>query len=108
MVQIKLFEHEKEAVVSVSDLLPTTNPEFRKRKEDVSPSNNGSSFAYKLLVILTIIFTVSAVKQICDLKEQNLSLLQQLAFERQKVFAITIFRTCFLILFCRMLLSSWL
>ena len=108
MVQIKLFEHEKEAVGSVSDLLPTTNPEFRKRRVEVSSNNNGSSFASKFLVILAIIFTVSAVKQICDLKEQNLSLLQQLAFERQKVFAITIFRTCFLILFCRMLLSSWL
>merc|ERR1719470_701914 len=50
----------------------------------VEVSNNGSSFASKLLVIFAIIFTVSAVKQICDLKEQNLSLLQQLAFERQK------------------------
>ena len=95
MVQIKLFEHEKETFGSVHDLLPTTIPEFRKRKEDVSPNTNGSSFASKLLVIFAIIFTVSAVKQICDLKEQNLSLLQQLAFERQKVFTITIFRTCF-------------
>ena len=92
MVQFKLFEHGKEAVGSVSDLMPTTNP---KKDVEVSPNNNGSSFASKLLVILAIIFTVSAVKQICDLKEQNLSLLQQLAFERQKVFAITIFRTCF-------------
>merc|ERR1711892_1592595 len=29
-------------------------------------------------------FTIVAVKQICDLKEQNLSLMQQLAYERQK------------------------
>merc|ERR1719470_789539 len=50
----------------------------------VEVSNNGSTFASKLLVILAIIFTVSAVKQICDLKEQNISLLQQLAFEIQK------------------------
>ena len=88
MVQIKLFEREKEAMGSVSDLLPTTNPEFRKRRVEVSSNYNGASFASKLLVILAIIFTVSAVKQICDLKEQNLSLLQQLAFERQKVFSI--------------------
>ena len=59
MVQIKLFEHGKEAVGSVSDLLPTTNPEFRKRRVEVTPNNNSSSFASKLLVILAIIFTVS-------------------------------------------------
>merc|ERR1712002_735360 len=40
--------------------------------------------ASTLLVILSIIFAVSALKQICDLREQNLSLMQQLAFERQK------------------------
>ena len=80
MVQIKLFEREKGVMGSVSDLLPTTNLEFRKRRVEVSSNYNGASFASKLLVILTILFTVSAVKLICDLKEQNLSLLQQLAF----------------------------
>ena len=90
MVQIKLFEHEKEVVGSVADLLPTTNPEFARRRVDVPSTKKGSSFASTLLVILSIIFTLSAVKQICDLKEQNLSLMQQLAYERQKVDFTTI------------------
>jgi len=68
----------------VADLLPTTNPEFARRRVEVPSKKRGSSLASTLLVILSIIFTLSAVKQICDLKEQNLSLMQQLAYERQK------------------------
>merc|ERR1739838_254073 len=37
-----------------------------------------------LMVILAIIFSLTAIKQICDLKEQNIRLMKQLAFERQK------------------------
>jgi hypothetical protein len=94
MVQIKLFDNEKENVGSVTDLLPTTNPEFRRRVE-ISPKRTGTSFATTLMVILSIIFTVSAVKQICDLKEQNIRLMQQLAFERQKVMSMIMIRIYF-------------
>jgi hypothetical protein len=37
------------------------------------------------LVLLSVIFAVLTVKTICDLKEENLRLWQQLALERQKV-----------------------
>jgi len=84
MGQIMLGKHNKESVGSVAELLPTINPGIHERRLDVSPKRSSSSLASTLLVILSIIFAVSALKQICDLREQNLSLMQQLAFERQK------------------------
>merc|ERR1711970_1007905 len=84
MGQIMLGKHNKESVGSVAELLPTINPGIQERRLDVSPKRSSSSLASTLLVILSIIFAVSALKQICDLREQNLSLMQQLAFERQK------------------------
>ena len=38
-----------------------------------------------LLVLLSVIFAVLTVKKICDLKEENLRLWEQLSIERQKV-----------------------
>merc|ERR1711970_473438 len=84
MGQIMLGKHHKESVGSVAELLPTISPGIQERRLDVSPKRSSSSLASSLLVILSIIFAVSALKQICDLREQNLSLMQQLAFERQK------------------------
>jgi len=84
MGQVRLFKNEKESVGSVSELLPTMSPDLRERRLDVSPKRSSSSIASTILVILSIIFAVSALKQICDLREQNLSLMQQLAYERQK------------------------
>eukprot|EP00092_Neocalanus_flemingeri_P036755 GFUD01040015.1.p1 GENE.GFUD01040015.1~~GFUD01040015.1.p1 ORF type:complete len:281 (+),score=108.66 GFUD01040015.1:132-974(+) len=88
MVQIKLSDNEKEAAGGVTNLLPTTDPEVRRRTEDIISSRQKrasvGSFSTTLLVIMAIIFTLTTVKQICDLKEQNLRLMQQLAFERQK------------------------
>jgi len=84
MGQIMLGKHHKESVGSVAELLPTISPGIQERRLDVSPKRSSSSLASTLLVILSIIFAVSALKQICDLREQNLSLMQQLAFERQK------------------------
>merc|ERR1712112_799627 len=84
MGQIMLGKHNKESVGSVAELLPTISPEIQERRLDVSHKRSSSSLASTLLVILSIIFAVSALKQICDLREQNLSLMQQLAFERQK------------------------
>eukprot|EP00092_Neocalanus_flemingeri_P076570 GFUD01094990.1.p1 GENE.GFUD01094990.1~~GFUD01094990.1.p1 ORF type:complete len:304 (+),score=116.61 GFUD01094990.1:121-912(+) len=88
MVQIKLSDNEKEAAGGVTSLLPTTDPEVRRRTEDIISSRQKrasvGSFSTTLLVLLAIIFTLTTVKQICDLKEQNLRLMQQLAFERQK------------------------
>merc|ERR1712224_609902 len=84
MGQIKLGRDNKETVGSVAELLPTINPEFRERRLDVPRNRSSSSIASTLLVILSFIFAVSALKQICDLREQNLSLMQQLAYERQK------------------------
>merc|ERR1711970_351195 len=84
MGQIMLGKHHKESVGSVAELLPTINPGIQERRLDVSPKRSSSSLASTILVILSIIFAVSALKQICDLREQNLSLMQQLAYERQK------------------------
>jgi len=84
MGQIKLGRDNKETVGSVAELLPTINPEFRERRLDNPRNRSSSSIASTLLVILSFIFAVSALKQICDLREQNISLMQQLAYERQK------------------------
>jgi len=84
MGQIKLGRDNKETVGSVAELLPTINPEFMERRLDVPRNRSSSSIASTLLVILSFIFAVSALKQICDLREQNISLMQQLAYERQK------------------------
>merc|ERR1711872_979367 len=84
MGQIKLGRDNKETVGSVAELLPTINPEFRERRLDNPRNRSSSSIASTLLVILSFIFAVSALKQICDLREQNISLIQQLAYERQK------------------------
>ena len=108
MGQIMLGKHNKESVGSVAELLPTISPEIQERRLDVSHKRSSSSLASTLLVILSIIFAVSALKQICDLREQNLSLMQQLAFERQKVLLRKMRNVTYITVFCRMLLSSWL
>eukprot|EP00092_Neocalanus_flemingeri_P021949 GFUD01023806.1.p1 GENE.GFUD01023806.1~~GFUD01023806.1.p1 ORF type:complete len:327 (-),score=121.09 GFUD01023806.1:75-941(-) len=88
MVQIRISDNEKETSGGVSSLLPTTDPEVRKRTEEIvskrQQRSSVGSFSTTLLVILAIFFTLTTVKQICDLKEQNFRLMQQLAFERQK------------------------
>eukprot|EP00092_Neocalanus_flemingeri_P020066 GFUD01021727.1.p1 GENE.GFUD01021727.1~~GFUD01021727.1.p1 ORF type:complete len:257 (+),score=99.35 GFUD01021727.1:179-949(+) len=88
MVQIRISDNEKETSGGVTSLLPTTDPEVRKRTEEIitkrQQRSSVGSFSTTLLVILAIFFTLTTVKQICDLKEQNFRLMQQLAFERQK------------------------
>eukprot|EP00092_Neocalanus_flemingeri_P012768 GFUD01013759.1.p1 GENE.GFUD01013759.1~~GFUD01013759.1.p1 ORF type:complete len:289 (+),score=100.11 GFUD01013759.1:69-869(+) len=88
MVQIRISDNEKETSGGVTSLLPTTDPEVRKRTEEIitkrQQRNSVGSFSATLLVILAIFFTLTTVKQICDLKEQNFRLMQQLVFERQK------------------------
>jgi len=84
MGQIMLGKHYKESVGSVAELLPTVSPGLQERRLDVSRKRSSSSIASTFLVILSVIFALSALKQICDLREQNLSLIQQLIFERQK------------------------
>eukprot|EP00092_Neocalanus_flemingeri_P093812 GFUD01119261.1.p1 GENE.GFUD01119261.1~~GFUD01119261.1.p1 ORF type:complete len:276 (-),score=106.04 GFUD01119261.1:119-889(-) len=88
MVQIRISDNEKETSGGVTCLLPTTDPEVRKRTEEIiakrQQRSSVGSFSTSLLVILAIFFTLTTVKQICDLKEQNFRLMQQLAFERQK------------------------
>merc|ERR1739844_526626 len=64
---------------------PTTNTEatrgtvIKKRN-----SQSGLSLTSLALTILALVFTLTSVKKICDLKEQNARLIQQLALERQK------------------------
>lgn len=88
MVQIKLPADEKETSGGVFSLLPVTDPEGRRRGEDIVANRqthrSARSFSTFVLVVFGILFSLSAVKKICDLKEQNISLMQQLAFERQK------------------------
>jgi len=85
MVQIKLPDNEKEPSAGGASLLPTTNREAAREtviKKRSAPS--GLSFTSIVLIILALIFTLTSVKKICDLKEQNVRLIQQLALERQK------------------------
>eukprot|EP00092_Neocalanus_flemingeri_P032959 GFUD01035841.1.p1 GENE.GFUD01035841.1~~GFUD01035841.1.p1 ORF type:complete len:277 (+),score=96.25 GFUD01035841.1:25-831(+) len=88
MVQIRISDNEKETSGGVTSLLPTTDPDVRNRTEEIitkrQQRNSVGSFSATLLVILAIFFTLTTVKQICDLKEQNFRLMQQLVFERQK------------------------
>jgi len=88
MVQIQLPEQEKvqgmKAVVpsvGAVPLLPHTVRDVAgTRKEQQTGRNKSCIF----LVFLSILFAIVSVKKICDLKEENLRLLQQLAIERQK------------------------
>lgn len=85
MVKIKLPDPEKPAEVQNGDilpgdlpLLPTTVIVKRKNQET---SKNRSCIA---LVLLSIVFATFTIKTICDLKEENLMLMKELAFEKQK------------------------
>jgi len=88
MVQIKLPGEDKETLGGGDTLLPTTDPEVRRGTLEIIAKRKNrdsvGSFSTTLLVIMAIIFTLTTVKQICDLKEQNIRLIQQLALERQK------------------------
>lgn len=75
MVQIQAAEGVKPREVG-EQLLPGPGPGPRLR-----PASSRSCI---FLVLLSVIFAVLTVKTICDLKEENLRLWQQLALERQK------------------------
>merc|ERR1719228_2847254 len=85
MVQIKLSDNEKEPSTGGTSLLPTTNTEVTRgtviRNRN---SQSGLSLTSLALIILALVFTLTSVKKICDLKEQNARLIEQLALERQK------------------------
>merc|ERR1712066_355671 len=92
MVQIKMseapkagLESEKEALTTVTSTTPSVVPEIRavrvvKRNQSSSKSCGISFF---LLFLLGISF-LATVKRLCDYKEENFRLMQELAFERQK------------------------
>jgi len=91
MVQIQLPSKDKEEVGSMrqiedteDNLLPTYDPSARIRALQLVESGRRRSLASSLLVLLGLVFMLTMVKQICDLKEQNLWLVQRLALERQK------------------------
>lgn len=75
MVQIQVAEGVKPREAG-EQLLPGPGPGPRLR-----PASSRSCI---FLVLLSVIFAVLTVKTICDLKEENLRLWQQLALERQK------------------------
>jgi len=62
-------------------LLPCTLQEARSRGRENGRAGNRGCL---LLVLLSVIFAVLTVKKICDLKEENLRLWEQLSIERQK------------------------
>jgi len=88
MVQIQLPEQEKVQVQGLKvvpsrgkvPLLPHTVREVAGTRKEQTARNRSCIF----LVFLSILFAIVSVKKICDLKEENLRLLQQLALERQK------------------------
>merc|ERR1719228_2926555 len=85
MVQIKLPDNEKEPSTGGTSLLPTMNTEVMRGTVITKRSSpSGLSLTSLVLIVLALIFTLTSVKKICDLKEQNVRLIQQLALERQK------------------------
>lgn len=90
MVQIQLPEQDKvqgmKAVVGggsvgAMPLLPNTVRDVASTRKE---QQTGTNRSYIWLVFLSILFAIVSVKKVCDLKEENLRLLQQLAIERQK------------------------
>lgn len=91
MVQLKLPEMEKES----PSLLPTTHEEGELGLDTESRSQLGlvtkrrppsllSNKSCGLLVLLALVFSLVTVKEMCDLKQENMELRQLLAIERQK------------------------
>lgn len=94
MVAISFTEPEKEGQVQEehpvqgqgqiqgqAPLLPCTLKEARSRGRESDRAGNRGCL---VLVLLSVIFAVLTVKKICDLKEENMRLWEQLSLERQK------------------------
>merc|ERR1711962_821624 len=88
MVQIQLPEQEKvqgmKAVVPSVGAVPLLPHTVRDVVDTRKQHQTGRNKSCIFLVFLSILFAIVSVKKICDLKEENLRLLQQLAIERQK------------------------
>merc|ERR1711962_914873 len=88
MVQIQLPEQEKvqgmKAVVPSVGAVPLLPHSVRDVVSTRKHQQTGTNKSCIFLVFLSILFAIVSVKKICDLKEENLRLLQQLAIERQK------------------------
>jgi len=85
MVKIKLFDNnnkENKNVANVEDLLPTIRTVVRNR--ETPPKSKTVSLGTSILFFIVVLITLTTVKQVCDLKEQNAWLIQQLALEKQK------------------------
>merc|ERR1711962_1636883 len=87
MVQIQLPEQEKvqgmKAVVPSVGAVPLLPHTVRNVVGTRKHQQTGTNKSCIFLVFLSILFAIVSVKKICDLKEENLRLLQ-LAIERQK------------------------
>ena len=85
MVKIKLFDNnnKEKNVANVEDLLPTIRTVVRNR--ETPPKSKTVSLGTSILFFIVVLITLTTVKQVCDLKEQNAWLIQQLALEKQKV-----------------------
>merc|ERR1711953_990045 len=87
MVQIKIAEApkpESECLTSVNSTVPSSAPEVQAVRV---VSRQRASRCYGLYVFLFFMLGISflaTVKRLCDYKEQNLRLRQELALERQK------------------------
>jgi len=82
MVQLKLPEVEKEA--DSPSLLPFTKQELEVAKPGRSSSSMLGNKSCALLMLLAVLFSFITIKEICDLKQENLELLKMLALEKQK------------------------
>ena len=91
MVQIKVADtqklSEKETLTTVTSTTPSVVPEIRAVRvcpRNERPSRPTRALNILLFFLLGIIF-LATVKRLCDYKEENFRLMQELAYERQKV-----------------------
>jgi len=83
MVQLKLPENGKDAThipLATEDEAELARP---RRPLPGQRSRIGQN-SCTLLLIMAVLFSVFTIKEICDLKQQNIELMQMLALERQK------------------------
>jgi len=91
MVQIKIseapkpgLESEAESLTTVTSTTPSVLPEIRAvRVVKRNKSSKSCGITFFLFFLLSVSF-LATVKRLCDYKEENFRLLQELAFERQK------------------------
>jgi len=80
MVQVKLPEKMEKG----ANLLPDTVVDLDLVRVKHEARRNFRNKSCLVMVIMSVVFSIMTLKKICDLKEENIELMEQLVFERQK------------------------